>query len=394
MARAPRQKLIFDAGCADCGRRLAELPRPLPAVGDDFDWQLRDYDSFRRFLLQDLATRFPERQRWTPADLEVVLQENLAAVLDQLSDMLDRVASEASLETARHPASVRRLLQLIGYDAIERARALGEPPFDRPPAADDPRDDIARFDQYWLDNPQRMEAARRAGPRAIHQQRRCVTLEDYRLRLQEHPLVLQAQAWSRWCGAWEEVHVAVIVQGRRALDTRAPLPEADWQAVRDFHREHGVPVPVNDFQLTVRGVLRDYLDAMRMAGQPIRLEAAVEVGLIIVLAIQVADNHFRSEVRQAVEQVLGTGPGGFFAPGRLQFGEDVFAGDLFEAVMALDGVENVCLERFKRMGRRFPDRTGAGRIELEGLEVAVCENDPARPERGHLSLRLRGGRVG
>jgi len=221
-----------------------------------------------------------------------------------------------------------------------------------------------------------------------------VTLEDYRLRLQEHPLVLQAQAWSRWTGAWEAVRVAVIVQERRALDTRAPLPEAIWEAVRDFHRERGVPVPVNDVQLTVRGVLQDYLDALRMAGQPVGLEAAVEVGLVIVLSIQVADNHFRSEVRQAVEQVLGTGPGGFFAPGRLKFGEDVFAGDLFEAVMALDGVENVCLERFKRMGRRFPDRTGAGRIELEGLEVAVCENDPARPERGHLSLRLRGGRAG
>jgi len=102
MARAPRQRLIFDDGCADCGRRVAELPRPLPAVGDDFDWQLRDFDSFRRFLLQDLAARFPERERWTPApaDLEIVLQENLAAVLDQLSDMLDRVASEATLGSA------------------------------------------------------------------------------------------------------------------------------------------------------------------------------------------------------------------------------------------------------------------------------------------------------
>ena len=41
---------------------------------------------------EELAARFPERRRWTPGDLEVVMVEVMAALLDQLSDMADRVA--------------------------------------------------------------------------------------------------------------------------------------------------------------------------------------------------------------------------------------------------------------------------------------------------------------
>jgi len=81
MAETPEVELIFQAGCPDCGMRRAHLPAPLPPVGDDFDWRLRDYDGFRLFMLEELAARFPERQRWTPADLEVVLVEALSAVL-------------------------------------------------------------------------------------------------------------------------------------------------------------------------------------------------------------------------------------------------------------------------------------------------------------------------
>ena len=59
------------------------MPRALPALGDDFDWLLRDYDGFRLFMLEELAARYPERRRWTPADLEVVLVEALAVDSDR-----------------------------------------------------------------------------------------------------------------------------------------------------------------------------------------------------------------------------------------------------------------------------------------------------------------------
>jgi hypothetical protein len=99
-------------------------------------------------------------------------------------------------------------------------------------------------------------------------------------------------------------------------------------------------------------------------------------------------------VKHAIEKALGTGPGGFFAPGRLRFGEDLWAGDLFEALMALNGVDNICLNRFKRIGDRYADASDLGRISLEGLEVAVCDNEPGAPERGYYLLRLHGGRSG
>ena len=132
MAEDPKSTLLFQGTCPDCGERQVELPAPLPEIGDDFDWQVRDFDSIRRFMLEELAARFPERTRWTAADMEVVLVEALAAVLDQLSDMVDRVGAEAYLESARRPESVRRLLKLIGYDALGLAQRLGLPPFDQP----------------------------------------------------------------------------------------------------------------------------------------------------------------------------------------------------------------------------------------------------------------------
>lgn len=391
MAGDPRVFLEYPGGCPDCGRRRVELPQVLPEIGDDFDWDLRDYDGFRLFMLEALVARFPERQRWTPADLEVVLAEILAAQLDKLSDMLDRVAAEFALETARRPETVRRLLTLIGYDALRLAQDLAEPPFDRPPAAGDTRSDIERLEQYWLDHPERMQLARLAGPRAIRQQRRMVTLEDFANRLEEHPLVERAHAWEGWSGSWQVIHVAVIPALRRDLDATGAWPPALADATLRFHAELGLPLPPLAAGPSLRSILLPYVEAYRMAGQAVELARAVEVGIVMALSIQVAANHYQSEVRDAVAQALGTGPGGFFAPGRLRFGEDLWASDIVQALMALGGVTNVCLNRFKRLGDRFPDQAGSGRIALDGLEVAVCDNQPGAPARGYFRLALHGG---
>ncbi|MDD5389867.1 MAG: hypothetical protein PHD37_11005 [Gallionellaceae bacterium] len=387
-------QLLFDGQCPDCGRRQADLPDTLPEVGDDFDWDQRDYDGFRLFMLQELAARFPERRRWTPADVEVALVEVLAFALDQLSDSLDRAAAESYLETARRPESLRRLLKLIGYDALGLAKSLKQPPFDVTPPIADTRDDLERFDDWWLDHPEKMDQARLDGPRAIHDQHRMVTLADFETRLEEHPLVLRAHAWEHWDGAWSTVHVAVIPWQRLGLDADGIYSDEVWAASEAFHAERGFYLPARVDQPSVRAVLYPYLEAYRMVSQEVVLEAALEVGIVMTLSIQVDADYFQSEVRHAVDRVLGTGPGGFFEPGRLRFGEDLWASDLYQALMALDGVDNVCLNRFKRLGDRFPDQSASGRIVLEGLEVAICDNDQARPERGYFSLLLHGGRKG
>jgi hypothetical protein len=345
-------------------------------------------------MLQELAARFPERQRWTPADVEVALVEVLAAVLDQLSDMLDRTAAEGYLATARQPESVRRLLKLIGYDALTLAQNLNQPPFDKTPHVSDSRTPEQRFDQYWQDNPQKMEVARVAGPRSIHTQKRIVTVDDFVTRLEEHPLVLRAHAWEEWGGSWSLIQVAIIPWQRLKLDDPSNYDDEVWAETEQFHDERGLFLPERSAQASVRTILRPYLEAYRMSGQEVLLREAEEVGIQIFISIQVDSNYFQSEVRRAVEHTLGTGPDGFFEPGRLRFGEDLWASDLFQWVMALDGVDNVCLNRFKRIGDRYADMAETGQIKLEGLEVAVCDNDQANPERGYIRLSLNGGRKG
>ena len=58
MADEPLAKLVYKEGCGDCGERRVDLPAPLPSLGDDFDWDVRDYDGYRLFMLEELAARF------------------------------------------------------------------------------------------------------------------------------------------------------------------------------------------------------------------------------------------------------------------------------------------------------------------------------------------------
>jgi len=390
-------------------------------------------------------------------------------VLDQLSDMLDRVQAEAFLESARRPESVSRLLAMIGYDAVALAAEAANIPDATPPAgeseaqqrarltvfrpalqlfgpdyqsiieseltaaqqthlaefiADPAADPAAALDsmqlfldnapqfverarnhalqRYWTLYPHAMDAARTAGPRTIHTQKRMVTVNDYAERLEDHPLVMAAHGFSRWTGAWITIYVAVIMTNNILLDeplTPAAVGGAEafailTDAIDDFSQERNLEPPEWTANPTPRTVLRPYLDAYRMAGREVFLQDADLVGISIAISVRVAANYFQSEVRRAVRNALGIGLGGFFAAGRLKFGQDLHASDLIETVMALDGVQSVCLNRFKRVGKRFPDQSDDGRIQLDGLEIAVCENDPLRPEHGSLRIVMHGGQRG
>ncbi|TKB25858.1 hypothetical protein FCL47_12235 [Desulfopila sp. IMCC35006] len=396
MAEAPRMQLRFEGRCPDCGVREVHLPAALPNPGDDFDWRVRDYDDFRMFMLEELYARFPERTRWTPADLEVVLVEVLACVLDQLSDMLDRVAAESFLETARRPETVRGLLGFIGYDAVAVAKSKDQ--IDGGLSGDAA---IRALENYWHSHPFAMAQAKLAGPRDIHTQKRMVTTEDYAVRLREHPLVASTHAWTEWSGSWLTLHLAVIAEGGRRLDPdEGTSPEAydDDLKLRviNFHEQVGLSAPNLDTtpSPSVRMILRPYLDALRMVGQEVILQDPVFVGISMAISVKIGPNHFQSEIRHAIAQVLGHGPDGFFAPGRHSFGVDLYSSDIIEVLMALDGVENVCLNRFKRIGSQYPDRVEAGFIALDGLEVVLCDNDPGDPARGYYRLTLHGGRRG
>jgi len=404
MANLKPPELVFHGECPDCGERVIDLPDPLPQVGEDFDWGARDYDGFRIFMLEELAARFPERAAFKPADLEVVLVELLAAVLDQLSDMRDRVAAEAFLETARRPESVRRLLSFIAYDAVAHS-----PPGVIPAAGTD-AEKVKALEAAWLADPHLMDAARRAGPGAIHTQHRMVTADDYGLRLEEHPLVARAHATVVWTGSWHTVQLAVMAEQNRRLDRHEdniPISEDERAAGKEHHRTLDLwPATEDDADPvwddlwppavppTLRMLLHLYVDPYSMVGQEVILLDAVPIGISMSLSVRVAANYFRSEVRHAIGQALGTDPGGFFEPGRLRFGEDLHASDIYEALMQLDGIEHVCLNRFKKVGSQYANHADDGLIVLDGIEVARCDNVSGSPGLGYWRLVLHGGRRG
>ena len=389
MAEAPEIKLHFRGSCPDCGIREVILPPQLANVGDNFDWLVRDYNGFRIFMLEELAACFPERKRWTPADLEVVLVEVLATILDQLSDMADRVAVEAFLETARRPEAVRQLLDFIGYDAVAIARAKDQ--------IDDSlkgNDAVKALEDYWRTDPYAMEQARRAGPWEIHTQKRMVTSDDFTDRMRNHPLVVNAHAWTEWSGSWFTIRLAVIAWDNNELDaTDLKYPKDLKDEIINFHQGIGITAPSLEVEKlpTVRMILKPYIDGFRMAGQEVIMQDPEYVGIYMSISVKVGPNHFQSEIRHTVAQVLGHGPGGFFEPGRIGFGEDLYASDVIQSLMMLDGIEHVCLNRFKRLGSQYPDRSEAGFIPLDGLEVALCNNDADEPSGGYYRIELHGG---
>jgi hypothetical protein len=411
MAESPALVLNFDplAGCGDCGYRSVVMPRDLPLVGDDFPWGARDYDGLRQFMLEELVARFPERSRWTAADMEVVLIEVMAAMLDQFSDAADKVFREGVLETAQQPPSVRRFLKFIGFNAFAHLRAQG-----RLDTSTDGLNQLGKdleVEKVWRDNPFAMDEARKLGVDRLFDQARMVTLADYGGRLDDHPLVTRVNARSRWTGAWQSVDLAVILADTSwTLDqsfASIPVP-ADpvaaaalkkrvlrlQQAILQLHLETGAALPLWENNPTFRFILRNYLEALRLAGQPVTLHNAVPTGIAIVASLVLKQDYFHSEVKRAAEIVLGSGPQGFFRAGNLRFGEDLFASDLIARLMDVAGVENVCLIRFKRVGGDYPDESETGRIKLDGLEVAICDNIRGKAERGYLSLKMNGGRRG
>src|SRR5206468_11241448 len=88
------------------------------------DYLAKDYESFRRLMLDRLGALVPGFRERNPADLQVTLVELLAYAGDQLSYAQDAVATEAYLGTARSRVSLRRHARLIDYlvDEGENAR--------------------------------------------------------------------------------------------------------------------------------------------------------------------------------------------------------------------------------------------------------------------------------
>lgn len=88
---------------------------PEPATVPPIDYLARDYASFRRLILDRIATLMPDRRERGAADLWVTLAEAIAFRADELAYFQDAVATEAYLGTARQRVSVRRHTRLLDH---------------------------------------------------------------------------------------------------------------------------------------------------------------------------------------------------------------------------------------------------------------------------------------
>ena len=140
LAHDPSRYVLEIAGVPEVDRFLAkstfswsgvaEAPSPeLPAVTLDLpppaeiDYLAKDFQSFRKLMLDRMALVLPDWAERNPVDLGVAIVEVLAYAADYLSYYQDAVATEAYLETARERVSVRRHVRLLDYRLHEGCNA-------------------------------------------------------------------------------------------------------------------------------------------------------------------------------------------------------------------------------------------------------------------------------
>ncbi|GAA2753170.1 baseplate J/gp47 family protein [Kitasatospora cinereorecta] len=110
------------AGDGDCSTGGADLPEDVPPE-PRFDYRTRDWEGFRRLMLDRMSVLVPGFREDDPVDLTTTIVEALAYRADQQSYTLDWVGTEAFLDTARTRASVTRHARLLDYAPGEGASA-------------------------------------------------------------------------------------------------------------------------------------------------------------------------------------------------------------------------------------------------------------------------------
>ncbi|HEX2854239.1 MAG TPA: hypothetical protein VHO24_13470 [Opitutaceae bacterium] len=107
----------FKANCPsdlDCATAKHECPVETP-VDFPVNYLARDFHSFRQALIDFASARHPDWKDRLVADQGMMLIETMSALGDEFAYYQDRVAREASLETATQRRSLRRHARLVDY---------------------------------------------------------------------------------------------------------------------------------------------------------------------------------------------------------------------------------------------------------------------------------------
>ncbi|HTB89318.1 MAG TPA: putative baseplate assembly protein [Steroidobacteraceae bacterium] len=221
-------------------------------------------------------------------------------------------------------------------------------------------------------DPETNDQIRRRAPQEFQSQapsllERSITMADYEAVAENNAQVNQATANLRWTGSWYTAFIAVEPKGG------------------------GNMTPA--LQQTVTNSVQ----SCRLAGQDLQLESPQYLSLEVALSIDVEDNFFRSDVEQALLQVLGNkllpnGNKGLFYPDNFTFGRSVYLSPIYAAARSVAGVKMVTAVQFQPQGVDTSQYLDAGEIPLGSLQIARLDNDPSFPGHGQLTLALQGGR--
>lgn len=108
----------FKANCPsdlDCGPSTVDCPPP-DGEPVSIDYRAKDFASFTQALSDFSRLRYPFWVERSEADVGMMVMEALSAVADELSYLQDRVAAEATLETATQRVSLVRHARLVDYE--------------------------------------------------------------------------------------------------------------------------------------------------------------------------------------------------------------------------------------------------------------------------------------
>jgi hypothetical protein len=216
-------------------------------------------------------------------------------------------------------------------------------------------------------DPEDIEVVRRDAPQAFRTQERAVTAADYAAAAERRPDVQRAAASFRWTGSWYTVFVTPDRFGGVAVDD------------------------------TFKTRLRSFLERFRMAGYDLEVNSPRYVPIDVELHICVEEDYFRADVLEAVRQVLSSdvlpdGSLGLFHPDNFTFGQPVYLSRVIAAAQAVQGVESVRVDAFRRLADASPVSLADGVIEIGDLEIAQLANNSNFPERGKLALAAGGGK--
>ncbi len=198
-------------------------------------------------------------------------------------------------------------------------------------------------------------------------QYRAVRSEDYERAAMTLPLVQRAGTQFRYTGSWLSVFTAVDPKGSESLSDNSLVD------------------------------ITSLLDRYRLAGYESFALAPRYASLDLGVTVCARHDAFRADVKQAVLAALvaagHTGRArGFFHPDRFTFGVALERSALAAALQEVPGVDGVVELRYRRRGHTAGFITMPDSVEVARDEIVRVDNNPSRPERGSLSVDVRGGK--